>query len=327
MNIIKILFFGSTSDSVIVLERLHQLSKNNLSIVGIVTQPARPIGRDKIITPTPVESWATCQHVTTLTFPTNPEKPWLYQNEQQVIDALQPIKADLLISASFGVKIPWEIIKHVPYGGINIHPSILPHWRGADPVPWAIMSGDHQIGVTVVTLSQTFDEGKILAQKKIPILPTDFSDLLRTKLFTIGADILTEALPDYIHGNLKGKSTQSALHSGSVKLPYARRFTRDDGFEPWETIHQAIATGIEGDRLERKYRALHPWPGIWTIIRYGVRGMGYEEKRLKILKLHFASLTHATLPLPHTLVLDEVQLEGKKPVPWKQFSASYLPHI
>lgn len=274
----NIIFFGSTSDSVIVLEKL-------LSISAIVTQQPKPIGRKQIITPTPVEVWGKEHNIPVLSFPTNPDKPWLYANEQQVIDTIQPIKPDLLVSASYGIMIPWETIEKTPYGGINIHPSILPHWRGADPVPWAILSGDHQIGVSITTLSKTFDEGNILAQIKIPILPTDTSDPLRTKLFTLGAEKLIEILPDF---------TKNKLHITQIKyekmLPYARKFKREDGFEPWPFDPKNIA------RIERKYRALHPWPGLWTT---------YNGKRLKILALH---IDH------DALVFDTVQFEGKNPV-------------
>lgn len=318
----RILFFGSTTDSVIVLEKLK-------NITAVVTQPPKPVGRDKIITPTPVEMWAHEHHTTVLSFPTNPEKPWLFADLQQVIDALEPIKADLLISASFGVKIPWETIEKTKYGGINIHPSILPRWRGADPVPWAILSGDHQIGVSVVMLSEKFDTGAILAQKKIPILPTGTSDPLRTKLFTIGAELLVDLLPQYCASPhsfdktaLSRKFVKTAQKKSAAEkmqtLPYARKFKRDNGFEEWENLQKAIKEGVDAERIERKWRALHPWPGVWTRLPGGS-----PMRRLKILKLHLEP-SHTSSPIPHTLVLNEVQLEGKKPVSWEQFCEAYL---
>lgn len=296
---IHILFFGSTTDSVIVLEKLSALKEFN--VAAVVTQPARPVGRDKIITPTPVETWARSHNVAVLSFPSNPEKPWLYADEGQVIDALQPIGADILVSASYGVKIPWETIQKAKYGGINVHPSILPHWRGADPVPWAILSGDHQIGVTVVTLSESFDEGKILAQEKIPITPKDTSDPLRTKLFDMGAKLLTSLLPHYVEGKVKG-----TIPHYDTSLPYAKKFKREDGFEPWDVLNAAMETGTDTDRIERKFRALDPWPGMWTRV---------NGKRLIIRALH---------PNNGKLVLDAVQLEGKNPVSWSQFKDAYI---
>lgn len=306
-----ILFFGTTDDSVIVLEKLA--STKNVTIAAVVTQPPRPIGRDQIITPTPVETWAKAHTIAVLSFDSDPEKPWLYKNEQQVIDALQPTTPDVLISASYGQKIPWDTICAAPFGGINVHPSILPHWRGADPVPWAIMQGDHQIGVTVVTLSQTFDEGKILAQEKIPLTPEDTSDPLRTKLFTIGADLLADALPLVFTRKIKPKD----MHMPDPKPPYARKFTRDDGFEPWDRLNQSITEGTDADRIDRKFRALDPWPGVWTKIYISENNETNKttiEKRLKILKLHLSN---------RKIIIDEVQLEGKKPTTWEQFNSAY----
>lgn len=305
-----ILFFGSTTDSVIVLEKL--ITVPGCTVAAVVTQPARPIGRKQIVTPTPTEIWATAHHIPVLSFPSNPEKPWLYADEQQVIDALQPIRADVLISASYGIKIPKESIIRAQLGGINIHPSILPHWRGADPVPWAIMSGDHQIGVTIVTLSETFDEGSILAQQKIPIGPDDTSDPLRTKLFTMGADMLTTILPNIV----RGKHKPMPAHPSDIKLPYAKKFKREDGFEPWDGLLRAVTDGTDASRIERKFRALHPWPGVWTLVRQDQDEKHTDTgKRLKILKLRLNNTI---------LAIDEVQLEGKKPVSWKQFAEAYL---
>ncbi len=291
----NILFFGSTTDSLIILEKLSLPD-----VRAIVTQPARPVGRDKIITPTPVEIWGKARNIPVLSFESNPLKPWLYKDEQQVIDTLQSIRPDLLISASYGQKIPWETIQKAPHGGINVHPSLLPRWRGGDPVPWAILTGDHQIGVSIVTLSEKFDEGKIIAQKKIPISANDTSDPLRTKLFVLGAELLVRLLPDHIRGAIKGTSQQSKDE------PQAKRLSRDLGREPWELLEHAINDGKDVDRIERKFRALLPWPGVWTT---------WKEKRLKILKLHVDN---------DKLVIDEVQLEGKNPVSWEQFKKSYL---
>ena len=255
----NVVFFGSTSDSVLVLQKLE-------GVVAVVTQPPRP-------NPTPVESWAHEKNISVTT-----------------LDAVTPFKPDLLICASYGEKIPIEIIESTTFGGLNVHPSLLPRWRGADPVPWAILTGDHQTGVTVVTLSREFDQGNIIAQKKVAITDGDFADPLRTKLFEMGAQLLIEALPDYISGKNKG------VPQKIENEPYAKRFTRDDGFEPWEKIIDPK----ENNRINRKLRALHPWPGLWTM---------FKDKRLKILAFD-------SIPVI-------VQLEGKKPVSYEQFTKAY----
>ncbi|MBI5619377.1 hypothetical protein HY950_00260, partial [Candidatus Gottesmanbacteria bacterium] len=110
----KVVFFGSTSDSVLVLKKIFSLSICqfvNLSICCIVTQPPRPVGRKQVLTPTPVETWGKAHNIPVLSFPSSPNQPSLFNNEQTVIDTLQPLKADLLISASFGQRIPIQAIQ------------------------------------------------------------------------------------------------------------------------------------------------------------------------------------------------------------------------
>jgi methionyl-tRNA formyltransferase len=306
MENIRIIFFGSTTDSVLVLDKLPLTS-----LVAVVTQPPKPVGRDQVVTPTPVQVWAQAHNVTVLSFKGNPEKSWGFENEQTVIDTLSTLKADLLISASYGQKIPSHTIKAARFGGLNVHPSILPRWRGGDPVPWAIYTGDAQIGVTIVTLVDSFDQGLIISQKKIPLLPTDMPDPVRTHLFELGADLLQVLLPDYVQGKMRG------ITPIEHNEPTARRFTKADGFEPWTTIADAMTTGKEADRIERKCRAFFPWPGLWTTIDIRDKGQETTLKRLKILSCHLS-------PIPCLLTLDTVQLEGKKPTSYTQFQQAYL---
>jgi methionyl-tRNA formyltransferase len=341
-NNVSIVFFGSTSDSVIVLEAIRAFSTmkqlNNAAIVSVVTQPPTPIGRKQIITPTPVEEWAKKHDIPVLSFATHAEKPWLYENEDDVINALSTWKPDILISACYGQKIPSQNIKEAEFGGLNVHPSLLPRWRGADPVPWALLSGDKQTGVTVVTLSDEFDKGRIIARKKISITDKEFSDPLRTTLFSLGADLLISSLPDYLSGKNKGEPQKKENET------YARKLTRRDGFIPWEHLQAAMENPTTIEQLNnvaiieqlqkqkvlldnnvsvanvimRMLRALSPWPGVWTTINptnptnNQIRQI---EKRLKILAAH---TDH------ENLILDTVQLEGKNPVQWVEFKKAYL---
>ena len=284
--------------------------------------------RKQIITPTSVDIWGRKHDIPVLSFTTHHEKPWLYENEDDVVNTLSACKPDLLISACYGQKIPSETIRGTQFGALNVHPSLLPRWRGADPVPWTLITGDKQTGVTIVTISNSFDKGNIIAQKKIAVTEKDFSDTLRTTLFTYGADLLMTSLPDYLSGKNKGKPQKKENET------YARKLTRQDGFIPWEYIQSAM----EGNDIEktkrigisqhvtchmshvalRMLRAFSPWPGVWTLLRPDVRrdygGQASSEKRVKILMAHEEN---------GKLILDTVQLEGKKPVTWKQFESSY----
>lgn len=325
---IPILFFGSSNDSVAILTALVE---NNYTIAATVTQPPRPVGRKQILTPSPVHQWSQAHNISSVHFPTQKDKPTLYEDEQTVIDTLQPFKAGLIISSSYGQLIPWSVIQEAEYGGINVHPSLLPRFRGADPIPWTIIAGDNQTGVTIVSLSKAFDEGKILAQKKIPLTITRVHEELRRELFLLGAQLLIETLPSYIQHDVDGEA-QKKEHA-----TYARRLTREDGYIPWSIIKNIMANKqITIDELQqilpvnylmqkmdehqikehfshgqvlldRLFRALTPWPGLWTNISYQGRDM-----RMKLLDL---ALQH------EQIVIKTVQLEGKNPVPFTDISA------
>jgi methionyl-tRNA formyltransferase len=329
---ISLLFFGSTTDSVIVLNALTKFThpEFEINIAAVVTKTPSPVGRDKIITTTPVEDWGREHNISVLSFASDPKSPWKYQDENSVIESLSTFQAGLCVSASYGQMIPWKTISCATYKGLNVHPSLLPRWRGADPLPWTILAGDHQTGVTVVTLSEKFDEGKLIAQKKVPVEDSDLPDPLRTKLFTLGSELLVESIPGYITGDVQGDVQKPEV------VTTARRLKRDDGFIPYSLIQKALA-GEEIEQTElppflqsfatkyamplspwafvvdRMIRALSPWPGVWTEVT--VNG---EKKRLKILSGH--SEHHSE---KDNLVIETVQLEGKQPVSFSQFSSAY----
>lgn len=311
----NIIFFGSTDDSVTVLSALIA----SYPIAAVVTQQAKPVGRKQIMTPTPVELWAKKHAIPVLTFPTNPDRPWRFANDSDVTNSISSFHPDLIITASFGELIPQEIIAMATHGGINVHPSLLPRWRGAYPVPWAILAGDTQTGVTISTITSHFDDGRTLAQKKIPLTDKDIPDALRIRLFTMGAQLLVQILPDYISGKNKG------IEQRKEDVTTAQKLTREHGYIPWNLIASALqGVDIPHDSrsglvqnirdplpqaIIRLHRALTPWPGVWTTIP--LRG---QDKRLKILE---CSLIQGTLSLI------SVQLEGKQPVDWKTFSTAY----
>lgn len=325
----KILFFGSSDDSVTVVESLIQ---KQYAVAAVITQPPRPVGRKQILTPTPVETWAHAHKIAVLSFPNQKDKPTLFENEADVTNTLETFTPELLVSASYGQFIPAELIGNTKHGGINIHPSLLPRWRGADPIPWSILSGDHQTGVTLVTLENNFDGGKIVAQKKIPLTETDTHLPLRQKLFETGAELLVEMLPKYLDGSIPGTI------QNEQEATVARRLTREDGFIPWQILDKAIhGETVSLDELspffqqimklttdnpqlttilDRAIRALSPWPGVWTLLRSDVHRSygGQAEKRLKILSGH--TQHHEGKEL---LIVGQVQLEGKNPMAFGNF--------
>lgn len=242
------------------------------------------------------------------------------------IKEIKDIKPDLGIVASFGYLIPAELIKIPRFGILNIHPSLLPLYRGPTPVPSAIISGEKITGATIIKIDEEFDHGPIIAQVKEAIRPDDDSTTLLKRLFSLGAEILNAILPAYLDNRIEPRPQEHSLAT------YTRRLTRKDGFIPPQELLAAIEGKSNPEKIERMIRALYPWPGAWTLIN--LRGKNLEKesrKRLKILKAHLEIPQNQQTKTEKdqngrskkALALDTVQLEGKKPVSWKQFKEGY----
>jgi len=201
---------------------------------------------------------------------------------------------DLIITADYGQIIPQKILNSAKIKPLNLHPSLLPKYRGATPVPRAILANEAKTGITIFQMTDKVDSGPIIAQKIINISSQDNSANLLKKCFTIGAKLLAKILPDYIEHKITPKP--QPLKSPTT---YAKKFTKKDGFIPWSKFKQYLTTNPQ--LLQTKVNALYPWPGVHTILS--------NNKTLKIL-----SFDHQPL---------QVQLEGKNPISWQQFLAGY----
>lgn len=208
-----------------------------------------------------------------------------------------PALADVGVLASYGKILSAQEVQAPKKGILNIHPSLLPKYRGATPVPSAILAGETETGVSIIKLDEKVDHGPIVSQIRLSIVPTDTSQTLLEKAFAAGAQKLLEILPDYIEGKI---ALQPQNHSQAT---FTKRFTRDDGQIDWQK---------SPEYLERFIRAMFPWPGAFTLLRSA--SFAGQVKRLKILSAHLEN---------GKLVLDQVQLEGKKPVSFKQFCEGY----
>jgi methionyl-tRNA formyltransferase len=179
-------------------------------------------------------------------------------------------------------------------GLLNLHPSLLPKYRGPTPVPTAILAGEKETGLTIIKVDEQIDHGPIVIQFKEEIGNHETSDDLLKRLFTKGAQELILLLPDYLEGKIE---LEEQKH---LKATLTQKLTKESGKIDW-------AKPV--DYQERFVRAMSPWPEAWTEIK-----INQETKRLKILKAHLEE---------EKLVLDEVQLEGKNPVSFKQFQEGY----
>jgi len=221
----------------------------------------------------------------------------IIQTKDDLNDLESLERPDLGIIASFGALIPEKIISWPKMGLLNLHPSLLPKYRGPTPIPTAILNGEKETGLTIIKIDKEIDHGPIIHQFKEAINSDKTSDDLLKRLFKTGAEVLVTLLPDYLEGKIK---LQEQDHK---KATFTEKLTKESGYIDWTK---------PADYQQRFMQAMSPWPGAWGEIK--LRKGDKENKRLKILKTHLEK---------QKLVLDLVQLEGKKPVTWKQFLEGY----
>jgi len=218
------------------------------------------------------------------------------QKDLEKVRLIKP-QPDVGVLASFGAIIPKPLLNFPQKGILNIHPSLLPKYRGPSPVQAAILAGDRQTGVTIIKIDEKIDHGPIVSQFTENIQPDDTAETLYQRLFTQGVEVLKTILPAYLEGRIELRQQD---HSQAT---YTQKLTRDDGKMDWQK---------PADYNERFIRAMSPWPGAWTEIQ--LKPTNASLRRLKILKAHLKN---------NKLILDHVQLEGKNPVTFKQFQEGY----
>lgn len=269
----KIVFMGTPEFGAIVLQGLI---KGEYKPVLLVTSSDKPMGRKQILTPPPAKVLAQKYNIPIL------QPPKILDSRFQILDS----KPDLIIVAAYGQILPEEILKIPKYGCLNIHPSLLPKYRGPSPIQQAILKGDKETGVTIILMDEQMDHGPIITQKKTIIGNNETSQLLHDRLAALAVELLIDAIPDWIDGKIKLQPQEEK------KATYTKILERESGLIDWEKPAKVIDCQI---------RALTPWPGTYTL---------YKNQRLKVLK--------STLK-KDKLIIEEVQLEGKKPIGFKDF--------
>lgn len=274
----KVVFFGTPEYILPIARRLaREFNKpEERGLMAVVTQPPKPIGRGRERAFSAVDTWA-------------------FKRGTPIIHSLDEVpEADLGIVAAYGNIIPSAVIKRFKYGILNIHPSLLPKYRGASPIQTALANGDIETGVSIIKMDDQMDHGPIVSSFKEKIKDTDNNESLRDRLFERATQFLIDLIPNFVNGKIKPKPQDDA------KATFTKVLDKDSGH---------IKTSDDPAEIERKCRAFTPWPGVWTFVK-----LSQEFKRLKILKCHLED---------SKLVLDEVQLEGKNPVSWKQFTEGH----
>jgi methionyl-tRNA formyltransferase len=288
-----ILFMGTPEFAV---PSLDMLVRNDYTILGVVTQPDKPKGRGKKLVPPPVKIFAE-----------NAGIP-VYQPDQvrdeTFLRVFREISPDMVVLAAFGQILPIEIIELPRMGCLNVHPSLLPLYRGAAPINWTLINGEEKTGVTIMMMDEGVDTGDILLQEEMDIAPDEIFDNLHNRLSQLGAEILLKAVKGVAEGSIERKPQDSS------RATYAPKLTKDTGYIDWNQSAHEIVNLIRG---------LSSTPGAYAFLRdkklkiyHAVPGpLSTGEKEPGTIGQFMESGLQVSTADGHVYIQD-VQLEGKK---------------
>jgi methionyl-tRNA formyltransferase len=236
----RIVFMGTPDFSVPVLRRIIE---DGYEVIGVVTQPDRPVGRKKVLTPPPVKVEALKHGIMVY----QPEKI-RHKEEMEKILSLNP---DLIITAAFGQILPKEILEAPTHGCINVHASLLPELRGGAPIHYALIQGKKKTGITIMYMVEKLDAGDILTQVEVEITEEDNVGSLHIKLSVAGAALLSETLPKLLEGKI------TPTPQNNEKATFAYNIKRDQEKIDWTKT---------GEEIYNHIRGLNPWPVAFTTL-------------------------------------------------------------
>jgi methionyl-tRNA formyltransferase len=300
----RVVFLGTPDFSVPVLQSL--IDHPDLDVVGVVTQPDRPAGRGQHTIASAVK-----QHAEQLGLP-------IFQPEtlrpSEAVEHLRAWTPDIIVVAAFGQILRQPVLNLPPHGCINVHASLLPRWRGAAPIQYAVRAGDTETGITIMKMDPGLDTGPMLAQRAIPIAQDETGATLHDKLAALGAEMLPSVLTSYLAGDI---SPRPQPDEGVTLAPSLKKA---EGQIDW------TQTAVQ---IDRQVRAFYPWPGTYTFLGSDpikiIKGSPVPESGLAqapgtilLEKGSLAIQTGAGLYVPL-----EVQPAGKKPMSSQSFLAGH----
>lgn len=301
----KTVFMGTPDFAV---PPLHALIEAGYEVAAVVTQPDKPKGRGKTLLPTPVKEEALMHEIPVY-------QPQRVRNNKEFLETLKEIDPDIIIVAAFGQIIPKEVLELPKYGCINIHASLLPKYRGAAPIQQAVIDGEKESGVTIMQMGEGLDTGDMISKIIIPLAPEETGGSLFGKLAQAGAELLIKTLPSIEQGTaVREKQPEES------PTPYAAMITKQMGLMDFSKPAEV---------LERLVRGMNPWPSAYTFING--KSLKVWKCRVTDEKTDAASGTifltdkegiHAACGTG-TLVLTEIQLEGKKRMEAEAFLRGY----
>jgi methionyl-tRNA formyltransferase len=307
----RIVFIGAGQIGVPTLRALQKSPEHEL--VGVVTQPDKPVGRAQRIEPPPIK-----KDIAGTTIPIlQPARI----KARQAIEEIRALQPDVIVVMAYGQILPRDVLEIPKIACLNLHASLVPRWRGAAPIQAAIAAGDRETGITAMYIDEGLDTGEILLQLKIDILPTDTGGSLQDRLAKIAPDALLDAL------RLLTKESAPRIPQDDSLATYAPKLKREDGKIDWSEPAETI---------ERKIRAFNPWPGAYMELDPpSLRSDAASGRNLKIFSASVVDLRGKPGEIlrsdkdlivaagKDSLSLAEVQLEGKKRMSAAEFLRGY----
>ncbi|MDO4763970.1 MAG: methionyl-tRNA formyltransferase [Flavobacteriaceae bacterium] len=302
MNKLRVVFFGTPDFAKASLEAIH---RSNHQIVGVVTVADKASGRGQKINQSPVKTYAVEQNLPIF----QPEK----LRSEEFLEQIKKLNADIFVVVAFRM-MPKVLFSMPKMGTFNLHASLLPDYRGAAPINYAVLNGEKKTGVTTFFINEKIDEGNILLQEETQILPEDNAGSLHDKLMKIGAELVVKTLDDLASGKVEEKP-QPQVENPKTAYKIFKEDTRINWNKNIEEIHNFV-------------RGMSPYPAAFTTLK-----IGDEEKNLKIFKGNFQKMEHQKTPgslevsksefkiyaQNGVYFPEELQLEGKKRMPIKDF--------
>ena len=296
---------GTPALAVPVLSAILRVEHN---VVGVFTQPDRQRGRGRRLSAPAVKELAQEKGIRIF-------QPPSLRKDEKARKEIASLRPDIVVVAAYGLFLPSDVLGLPPLGCLNVHPSLLPRYRGPSPVASAILNGDPTTGVTIMQVDEGMDAGPIVAQQATPIGPDETTGELTARLFTMGAELLVQELPRWQRGETKAQPQNDSLATVTTRL------TKEDGEIDWSR---------PADYIARQVRAYQPWPGSFT------------HWSGKTLKIEEASAGHQDVQpsLPPGLVilvpngvavtcgdgvleLKSIQLEGRRASAARDFVQGY----
>jgi methionyl-tRNA formyltransferase len=246
MAALRFIFMGTAELSCASLRAL--LVVPEFQVVGVVTQPDKPRGRNLKLQPSPAKELAVSHGLPVL----QPERA----RNEQFIEQLRALEPDLIAVAAYGQILPASILEFPRFGCLNVHTSLLPKYRGAAPIQWALLNDEAETGVTIMKMDPGLDTGDILTQEATPITPEDTSESLHDRLAEMGARLLVQTIPEHVTGRIQPRPQHA---EGAT---YAPKIKKEDGRLDWKQPARM---------LWNRVRALTPWPGAFSYLQNGPR--------------------------------------------------------